>query len=134
MPVTAREIPLSELRVRAPKVEPIHSTEASLRLDAIASAGFRMSRSKMSDMIKSGDVRVNWKTGAKASADVQDGDVISCTGKVRVIFNRDAAALPCTTLTDALTEDLSCVQGRIEVQTVTLTKKGKYSVEMIRYV
>ena len=28
-----------------------------MRLDAVASAGFRMSRSKMVDLIKSGDVR-----------------------------------------------------------------------------
>ena len=31
--------------------------EASLRLDAVASAGFRVSRSKMADFIKAGDVR-----------------------------------------------------------------------------
>ena len=41
-------------QVRAPKVEEVSTVEASLRLDAIASAGFRMSRSKMTDAIKSG--------------------------------------------------------------------------------
>ncbi len=42
------------VQVRAPRVEEISSVEASLRLDAVASAGFRMSRSKMMDLIKAG--------------------------------------------------------------------------------
>jgi RNA-binding protein YlmH len=105
VPVKTTAIPLTELRVPTAKVVEIQSTEASLRLDAIASAGFRISRSKMSDMIKGGDVRLNWKSGAKTSVDVAQGDVISCSGK-----------------------------GRVEVKNITLTKKGKYSVEMVRYV
>ena len=55
--VQTRQIPLSELSVPEPQVERIRSVEASMRLDAIASAGFRMPRSKMADMVKSGDVR-----------------------------------------------------------------------------
>lgn len=54
VPVQARGVPLSELRVRAPRLEELSSVEASLRLDAVASAGFRVSRSKMMDLIKSG--------------------------------------------------------------------------------
>jgi photosystem II S4 domain protein len=103
--VKTRVIPLTDLRVPVAKVVEIQSTESSLRLDAIASAGFRISRSKMSDLIKGGDVRLNWKSGAKTSIDVQQGDVISVGGK-----------------------------GRVEVKNVTLTKKGKYYVEMVRYV
>lgn len=57
MKVQTRRIPLSELRVRVPKVDRVKSSEASLRLDAVASAGFRMSRSKLADLVKSGDVR-----------------------------------------------------------------------------
>ena len=55
--VETHEMALSELKVREPQVQDIKSVEASLRLDAIASAGFRMSRSKITDMIKKGDVR-----------------------------------------------------------------------------
>lgn len=47
VPVKVRKIPLSELRVQAPKAKDISSVEASMRLDAIASAGFQMSRSKV---------------------------------------------------------------------------------------
>ena len=39
------------------RVQETKTVEASMRLDAVASAGFRMSRSKMVDLIKSGDVR-----------------------------------------------------------------------------
>lgn len=104
VPVKARQIPLTELRVPAPRVQEISSVEASLRLDAIGSAGFRISRSKMADMIKSADVRVNWRPATKPAVDVGPGDVISCAGK-----------------------------GRLEVKTVTATKKGKWSVQMVRY-
>ena len=39
VPVKARRVPLSELKVRAAKVEEVQSIEASMRLDALASAG-----------------------------------------------------------------------------------------------
>lgn len=57
MPVSTRQIALSELNVREVKVQELKSVEASLRLDAMASAGFRTSRSKIVDMVKAGDIR-----------------------------------------------------------------------------
>lgn len=71
------------------------------RVDAIASAGFRMSRSKMSDLVKKGDVRVNWLECTKPSVSVAEGDVISVAGK-----------------------------GRMTVGEVTTTAKGKFAVEL----
>ncbi|GFR46861.1 hypothetical protein Agub_g8502 [Astrephomene gubernaculifera] len=105
VPVEARRIPLSELSVRPPRQEELSSVEASLRLDAVASAGFRMSRSKMGELIKGGDVRLNWRTAGKPSLEVKPGDVISCAGK-----------------------------GRVEVRAVDMTKKEKYLVTLMRYV
>jgi RNA-binding protein YlmH len=55
------------------------TTEASLRLDAIASAGFGMSRSKMVDFVSSGDGRVNWK-----DIQLKAGDMIAVRGKGRL--------------------------------------------------
>ncbi|KAL4430767.1 hypothetical protein ABPG75_006023 [Micractinium tetrahymenae] len=104
VPVQTQAISLSELQVRAPRVEELSSVEASMRLDAIASAGFRMSRSKMMDLIKAGDVRVNWRSGCKPSAELKAGDVVSVVGK-----------------------------GRLEVAAAEMTKKGKHSVKMVRY-
>jgi RNA-binding protein YlmH len=57
VPVETRAVPISSLQVRTPRVEEVSSVEASLRLDAVASAGFRMSRSKMMDLIKAGKAR-----------------------------------------------------------------------------
>ena len=64
MPVTTRQIDLSELTVRQPKTEQMRTVEASLRLDAVTSAGFRISRGKAADLIKHGDVR--WVGGVRA--------------------------------------------------------------------
>lgn len=49
--------------------------------------------------------RVNWKTGCKSKDEVKEGDIISCSGK-----------------------------GRVEVKAVSVTKKGKYGVELVRYI
>eukprot|EP00878_Enallax_costatus_P021451 GHUV01022704.1.p1 GENE.GHUV01022704.1~~GHUV01022704.1.p1 ORF type:complete len:260 (+),score=77.30 GHUV01022704.1:247-1026(+) len=105
VPVETRGVPLSQLRVAPPKREETNSIEASLRLDAVGSAGFRMSRSKMADLIKSGDVKLNWRPVSKASVEVKEGDVVSCAGK-----------------------------GRLEISSITTTKKGKFAVSMVRFV
>ncbi|KAK9903953.1 hypothetical protein WJX75_001198 [Coccomyxa subellipsoidea] len=103
VPVVTRRMALAELSVRPAKTETVRSVEASLRLDAVASAGFRISRAKAADLIKQGDVRVNW-IQAKGSSMIKEGDVISCSGK-----------------------------GRIEIISTTLTKKERHAVEMTRY-
>eukprot|EP00803_Ostreobium_quekettii_P009050 evm.model.scf_1646.1 EVM.evm.TU.scf_1646.1 scf_1646:5742-8549(+) len=104
VPVVSATVPLSELNVPAPRTKTVKSVEASLRLDAVASAGFSMSREKMSKMIKAGDVRVNWQSVLKPTAMTEEGDVISCRGK-----------------------------GRVEIKNVAVTKKQRYAVEMLRY-
>jgi RNA-binding protein YlmH len=98
-----RAISLTELKVQPPKTEDLRTVEASMRLDAIASAGFRVSRSKMVGMVKAGDVRVNWLPCSKASTELKDGDLVSCTGK-----------------------------GRVEIHSVSKSKKGRYVVELKR--
>ncbi|OKH25733.1 photosystem II S4 domain protein [Chroogloeocystis siderophila] len=105
VPVKLQRIELSELKIREPKKKELTTVEASLRLDAIASAGFGTSRSKMADMIDAGDVRVNWKEVTQASAQVKPGDLIAIRGK-----------------------------GRLEVGEVAVTKKERYRVQLTRYV
>lgn len=104
VPVKTQRIDLSELKIREPKKKELTTVEASLRLDAIASAGFGMSRSKMADLIESGDVRVNWKDATQASTHVKSGDLIAIRGK-----------------------------GRLEVGEVNVTKKERYRVQLTRY-
>lgn len=104
--VTASEVDMSELKVPAPKVEEIQTFEASTRLDAVASAGFRMSRSKFGAFITSGDVKVNWKEVSKGNVELSVNDVISCRGK-----------------------------GRVEVKEINAAKKeGRFAIRLVRYV
>ena len=104
VPVATSIAPLTDLRVPPPRVDTFASVEKSMRLDAVASAGFRMSRSKMSDLIAAGAVKVNWREGCKSKTVVAEGDVISMRGK-----------------------------GRVEVGAVETTKKGRFSIELTRY-
>ena len=105
VPVKTSQIEMNELRVREPRKKEITTVEASMRLDAIASAGFGMSRSKMADMITRGDVRINWKPVTQSSHKVQTGDLIAIRGK-----------------------------GRLEVGDVAITKKERYRVQLTRLV
>jgi len=105
VPVRTQRIDLSELKIREPKKKEMTTVEASMRLDAIASAGFGVSRSKMSDLITAGDVRVNWKDISQASHQVKSGDLIAIRGK-----------------------------GRLEVGEVTVTKKDRYCVQLTRFI
>jgi len=105
VPVKTRPIELGELKIREPKKKELATVEASMRLDAIASAGFGMSRNKMVDLIEAGDVRVNWKEITSASQPVKEGDLIAIRGK-----------------------------GRVEVGEVAVTKKDRYRVQLTRYV
>lgn len=104
VPVKIQQIELSELRIKEPKKKELTTVEASLRLDAIASAGFGMSRSKMVDLIEGGDVRVNWKEISQSSTQIKTGDLIAIRGK-----------------------------GRLEVGEVAVTKKERYRVQLTRY-
>jgi len=102
--VKTRQIDFAELKIRPPKKKEMTTVEASMRLDAIASAGFGMSRSKMANAISAGDVRINWKDITQASYNVKAGDLISVRGK-----------------------------GRLEVGEVSVTKKQRYRINLVRY-
>ncbi|MEL6440484.1 MAG: photosystem II S4 domain protein [Cyanobacteria bacterium J06621_8] len=102
--VSTQQIELSELKITPPKKKEMTTVEASMRLDAIASAGFGMSRSKMASAIAAKDVRVNWKEVTQSSHNVKEGDLISMRGK-----------------------------GRLEIGEVSVTKKQRYRVNLVRY-
>lgn len=104
VPVKTSRIDPSELKIREPKKKELTTVEASMRLDAIASAGFGMSRSKMADLIDGGDVRVNWKEITQSSHLIKPGDLVAIRGK-----------------------------GRLEVGEVAVTKKDRYRVQLTRY-
>ncbi|MGF1591288.1 MAG: photosystem II S4 domain protein [Pleurocapsa sp.] len=102
--VKTQQIDFSELKIRPPQKKEMTTVEASMRLDAIASAGFGMSRSKMADAITGKDVRVNWQEITQSSYNVKEGDLIAMRGK-----------------------------GRLEIGEVSVTKKQRYRVNLVRY-
>ena len=105
-PVTLKELAREELLQKEEKVKLINATVADLRLDAVAAAGYGVSRSRMADEIKSLNVKVNWKEAKKAAQPVNAGDVISFRGR-----------------------------GRVEVEEIRgTTKKGRISVTLKRYI
>ncbi len=104
VPVKTRQIEFSELKIRPPQKKEMTTVEASMRLDAIASAGFGMSRSKMASAISAGDVRVNWKEVTQASYNIKARDLVSVRGK-----------------------------GRLEIGEVGITKKQRYRINLVRY-
>jgi len=57
------------------------SVEASLRLDAVASAGFGLSRNRMAEQIRAGSVRVNWQVISSPSRELAAGDRIRLEGR-----------------------------------------------------
>jgi RNA-binding protein YlmH len=105
VPVKVNAIAWEELKIRIPVTKELTSTEASLRLDAIASFGFGMSRSKMVDLINGEDVRVNWKTVSQPNYQLKSGDLIAIRGK-----------------------------GRVTIGEIMITKKERYRVQMTRSV
>ena len=54
----------------------INTVEASTRIDAIASAGFGLSRSKITTQIKQGSLRLNWTLNDQPSKSAKIGDLI----------------------------------------------------------
>ena len=68
---------LSEMEIPFTRQEKvIYTVEASTRIDAIASAGFGVSRSKISTQIKKGCLRLNWALNNQPSKSVNIGDII----------------------------------------------------------
>jgi photosystem II S4 domain protein len=82
VPVQLELLPLEQLQwpaSRSPRQ--LSSVEASLRLDAVASAGLGVSRSRMADLIRSGAVRVNWQTVTSPSRELSRGDRVRLDGR-----------------------------------------------------
>ncbi|KAK5772610.1 hypothetical protein PVK06_048903 [Gossypium arboreum] len=81
------------------RTQSFKTVEASLRVDALASARFKISRSKLVNFTSNGDVRVNWTTVTKNGTTLKTGDIVSVSGK-----------------------------GRLKIGEINSAKKGKFSV------
>lgn len=92
--------------VYEPKYEVIRGTVSSVRLDALLSLAFQSSRSKLTPLIEGGRVYVNGKLITSNAYRVKDNDIISVRGMGRFQFK----------------------------EIVSQTKKGRYCIELYKYV
>ena len=100
------QIPLSQVRVPEPEVTEIRDTVASLRLDSIISAGFRIGRSAAAQFVTAGKAAIDGLPCEKPDKAIAAGMKISVRGL-----------------------------GKIKLETVNgKTKKGRISVVIHRYV
>ena len=100
------QIPLQDVRVPDPEVKEIRDTLASLRLDSVISAGFRLGRSQAAQYVTSGRAAIDGLPCEKPDKAVEEGAKISVRGLGKI--------------------KLKQVNGQ--------TKKGRISVVIDRYV
>ena len=104
VPVHLAVRPLAELQLPPPRQpRSCHSVEASCRLDAVASAGFGVSRSRMAEWIRGGRVRVNWEQVSSPSRELAVGDRVRMSGR-----------------------------GELQINSITATKRERWRLEMTR--
>lgn len=96
-PVRVKGVPLflqrMEIEAFHPPVEEgklIVTTVSSLRLDAVAAAGFSCSRSRIVRDISAGKIRVNWQEMQRLDYQLHPGDVLSARGRGRVVLEEIA--------------------------------------------
>ncbi|MCX5944502.1 MAG: photosystem II S4 domain protein [Cyanobacteria bacterium] len=80
--VRLEALPLEQLQIPAQRLpRQLTTVEASLRLDAVASAGFGLSRNRMAELIRSGSVRINWQPVSSPSRELALGDRVRLEGR-----------------------------------------------------
>ena len=78
--LSVTEIDPIHAHIPVAQCQEIRDTVSSLRLDAVASTGFRMARGKAADLIASGRVQVNWRECTKSDKILAAGDTVSARG------------------------------------------------------
>lgn len=88
--IKTRKIEIADLELPKRRTEEINATVASMRLDCIAAAALRLSRSKVMEVLASGRVSLNWIECKNPSAPVNAGDTLSVRGVGRFRVGEDA--------------------------------------------
>lgn len=87
VPLLISRRPISELQPPAARLpRALTSVEASLRLDAVASAGFGLPRSRVKALINEGAARINWQPVQQPSTTVAVGDRIRIDGRGELLI------------------------------------------------
>jgi RNA-binding protein YlmH len=97
---------VGEIEIPKRQTEMIDGTVAGIRLDSVLSVALKTSRSRAAEYITGGLVSLNWEEIENVSKNLSEGDIISVRGK-----------------------------GRFKVSRIGgLTRKGRYSVSVERYI
>lgn len=78
--LTVTAVDPAHIHIPAARCQEVRDTVASLRLDAVTSAGFRLARGKAAALIESGKVRLNWRECVRPDRLLAAGDVVSARG------------------------------------------------------
>lgn len=102
--VTLEARPIAELRLPAERIpRTLDTVEASLRLDAVASAGYGISRSRMAALIRQGAVRIDWQPVSSPSHLLAEGERVQLEGR-----------------------------GELRILTIQPTRRGRFRISMQR--
>ncbi len=90
VPVEITEIDVEDIEIPTKNTKEIKATVPSMRLDAVASAGFGDSRNKIKRKIKNEKVKLNWKVEKDPAQEIEIDDLISIRkkGRVKVVKDR----------------------------------------------
>jgi RNA-binding protein YlmH len=84
-PVSCEVVEPENLELAKDEGREVKGTVASLRVDAILSLGFGISRSRIVLLVKGGLVRVNWRPISSPSHQLEQGDQVSLKGRGRIL-------------------------------------------------
>ncbi|MEB3330892.1 MAG: photosystem II S4 domain protein [Synechococcaceae cyanobacterium] len=105
VPVRFEARPIEALQLPAQRLpRQLQTVEASLRLDAVASAGFGLSRSRMVEKIRQGEVRVDWQRVTTPSRELAVGERVQLAGR-----------------------------GELTVDSIRPTQRGRWRLELSRH-
>ena len=103
--IRCEQVVLNQLQLPAQRTpKSLTTVEASCRIDAIASAGFGLSRSKVVTQIKAGRLRLNWQPVRQAGREIGVGDRLQLQDR-----------------------------GRLEVLSLHRTKRDRWRIELLRH-
>ncbi len=86
--VQVKEIKFNDVVKAKENYDEIIVTVPSLRLDAILSAGYNISRAKSFNYIKNSKIKVNWQPINQSSHEINEGDLMSTKGLGRMILHK----------------------------------------------
>lgn len=87
VPVRANRIDLKDLAVKPLQVKEMTCVEASMRLDAVASASFGISRSRVVKLVEQGQVSVEFKPMLNPAYNLLAGQTVSVRGSGKCVIN-----------------------------------------------